>query len=490
MAQELSTTTYNVIYTGTISDSQALMTGSAPFSISSLNQLENGEGEYQGNFVWSAEGKLGVGDSITFDLYGTTKDLYCNVMALETLKAIVLKNTGSSPISLTTNGISFITGTTPKIHVGANSVQTIADLDNGWTITDGVADTITIENTGTNTGTVYEIMFVGVQTENSSSSSSHSSASSESSSSESSSSNSSSSVLKSSSSSESSLSSLSSSSSSLSSPSSSSSSPATSSSSTVSSSSSSPLKSSSSSSSSSSEITETDMVLLNHFNGTNGQTTARDWSNSEHPLTFVNDSQLSTAQTKFGTASLLLDGSDYITIPDSSDWSLNGVDFTIDCWIYITSQMTSSPDSRRIISSGSTGSSAQWMFGIGRLDGWGSGIRLNFGTYDGSFTDYSSDELTGWTYSAWHHVAVVHDGSNFKFFLDGTQYGTVADGTIPEPTAGTRIGCQDAGAEREFFNGYIDELRVLNGKAYWTGAFTPPTQEYKNASASSSSSST
>ena len=487
MTQELSGTSLNVTYSGTITDNQALMSGSAPFSISDIDQIDNGESSGRANFVWAAEGKLGIGGSTTIDLSGVNKDLYCNTLEPDTIKAVVVRNTGNSDLSVQST-IDFTGANDNQVFVGRGSSFAVGDTDDGWAVTG--SDTLTINNTGGVDGTNYELMLLCVQTENSSSSSSHSSASSESSSSESSSSNSSSSVLKSSSSSESSLSSLSSSSSSLSSPSSSSSSPATSSSSTVSSSSSSPLKSSSSSSSSSSEITETDMVLLNHFNGTNGQTTARDWSNSEHPLTFVNDSQLSTAQTKFGTASLLLDGSDYITIPDSSDWSLNGVDFTIDCWIYITSQMTSSPDSRRIISSGSTGSSAQWMFGIGRLDGWGSGIRLNFGTYDGSFTDYSSDELTGWTYSAWHHVAVVHDGSNFKFFLDGTQYGTVADGTIPEPTAGTRIGCQDAGAEREFFNGYIDELRVLNGKAYWTGAFTPPTQEYKNASASSSSSST
>ena len=49
-----------------------------------------------------------------------------------------------------------------------------------------------------------------------------------------------------------------------------------------------------------------------------------------------NDAQLSTAQKKFGTASLLLDGTnDYVE--STSDVDLSSTDFTIDLWIRPTS---------------------------------------------------------------------------------------------------------------------------------------------------------
>ena len=74
-------------------------------------------------------------------------------------------------------------------------------------------------------------------------------------------------------------------------------------------------------------------VLLMHMDGTNGGTTFTDSSTTPHTVTANGGANTSTAQFKFGTASCHMDGTgDYLTIPDSPDWNLDG-DYTIEMWI-------------------------------------------------------------------------------------------------------------------------------------------------------------
>jgi hypothetical protein len=63
--------------------------------------------------------------------------------------------------------------------------------------------------------------------------------------------------------------------------------------------------------------------LLLYGNGTNGSTTITDNSPSPKTVTAVGNAQISTAQSKFGGASIAFDGTgDYITVPDSSAFVL------------------------------------------------------------------------------------------------------------------------------------------------------------------------
>jgi len=74
--------------------------------------------------------------------------------------------------------------------------------------------------------------------------------------------------------------------------------------------------------------------LLLPFDGSNGATSTSDSSNQNHTVTF-NGAQISSAQSKFGGTSLLLDGSnDYLSI-GGAEWNsnLNSGDFTVEFWI-------------------------------------------------------------------------------------------------------------------------------------------------------------
>jgi hypothetical protein len=87
--------------------------------------------------------------------------------------------------------------------------------------------------------------------------------------------------------------------------------------------------------------------------------------------------------------------------------------------------------------------------------------------------------------NSWHHVAITRSGSKTREFVDGQAFPSAWDESIMTPIAGgsylviSGAPCETPGAgDNGDFNGYIDELRVVNGVAVWTSNFTPPTAPY------------
>src|SRR5690554_1699309 len=76
------------------------------------------------------------------------------------------------------------------------------------------------------------------------------------------------------------------------------------------------------------------VVLLLHGDGTDGSTTITDNSGSAHSPTVNGNSQIDTAESQFGGASVLFDGSgDYLEYADSADWDFGTGDFTVEFWM-------------------------------------------------------------------------------------------------------------------------------------------------------------
>ena len=99
--------------------------------------------------------------------------------------------------------------------------------------------------------------------------------------------------------------------------------------------------------------------LLLHGDGTNGSTTIVDSSPSPKTVTAVGDAKISTAQSKFGGASIGFDGSgDSLAAPASISHFGTG-DFTIELWIYRNNAGTSGIQEARI---GQT--AAPWLWYI------------------------------------------------------------------------------------------------------------------------------
>lgn len=197
------------------------------------------------------------------------------------------------------------------------------------------------------------------------------------------------------------------------------------------------------------------LKLLLNLNGTDTATSTTDESDSAHTITFNDNAQLDTAQKKFGTASLLLDGTgDYLSIADSSDWDiLNSEDLTIDLFVRHTDftglenyigQFIDESNSWELLAS--TGN-VQFQFTIG-------GVAQGSMTSTGTISD-----------SNWHHIAVIKSGDNWGLYLDGTQVGyrnqSITDSSFASPL---RIGSRDGSVR--FFDGHMDSIRILKSNTF------------------------
>jgi len=84
------------------------------------------------------------------------------------------------------------------------------------------------------------------------------------------------------------------------------------------------------------------------------------------------------------------------------------------------------------------------------------------------------------TLNVWNHIAVTYDGTNLKSYVNGTLRTTNAYTpvvTLEDCTfvLGAEFDGGNAGAPGNYFNGYIQDVRVSTGLVRYTSNFTPPT---------------
>lgn len=219
-----------------------------------------------------------------------------------------------------------------------------------------------------------------------------------------------------------------------------------------------------------------DVSFHSHFDGTDAATTAIDNSDQAATITFVGNAQIDTAQSVFGGASLLLDGTgDYCTVPDHATLDLSNSDFTIEGLM----RFNGDPGTANMALA------SKWTE-AGNLRSWFCGLRNNALVFQHSTngTDVITTLSEAWNPAGdtWYHVAFVRDGSAMRVFVDGVQLGTddstVSTDTFFDSTALAWFGAFD-GTGNDYMNGWIDEVRILKGTSFYTGTFTPPTAPYE-----------
>ena len=217
--------------------------------------------------------------------------------------------------------------------------------------------------------------------------------------------------------------------------------------------------------------------ILMHFSGSNGSTTFIDNSVNNLTATSNNGASISTVQSKFGGSSLLLDGTnDYLSIPSNAVFNLTG-DYTIEFWAYSSNFAAGNMGylHRGFYNTG-TGTWSGLSFSI---RGLGTLIRFYF--YATTNLNEQKIDVSLPSNNAWHHFAMVKSGTTGTVYVDGTLAGTITSLNTPAASSETlRIGVWDYSAASEYFNGYIDEIRITKGIARYTGSFTPTTSEFPN----------
>ena len=218
------------------------------------------------------------------------------------------------------------------------------------------------------------------------------------------------------------------------------------------------------------EDPDTHTSLLIHSDTTDGSTTFTDSSSTGHTITVYGDLHHETDQYKFGTTAMDFDGTgDYATIPAHNDWDFGTGPYTIECWIktsagsgWIINQANSDTGIRFCVGSNGSGSAGT--------------IQMNEQVSNGDnntngSTDISDDE--------WHHIVVTRGDATqaTKIYVDGKldATGNTHSRNFDNNNImyiGTRYGHGG-----NYFNGYIDELRISKSQRF-TERFTPPTKPY------------
>jgi hypothetical protein len=176
------------------------------------------------------------------------------------------------------------------------------------------------------------------------------------------------------------------------------------------------------------------------------------------------DAKLSTVEKKFGTASLVLDGTaDYIALASNPDFAYGTDDFTIELWIYRTvsgatqvllDQRTANPTNFAPVVFINTSNALQYNDGAASVIIGATVVPLN----------------------DWSHVAVSRSGTSTRLFLNGVQQGSTYTDTRNYITTPVTIGARFNNTQN--FNGFIDELRISKGVARYTTNFTAPTTAF------------
>jgi hypothetical protein len=218
------------------------------------------------------------------------------------------------------------------------------------------------------------------------------------------------------------------------------------------------------------------VVFLHKFAGADGATTGT--AVTGQTLTFVGNAQLDTAEKKFNTASLLLDGTgDYVTVPHSADWYLPG-EFTIELWA--RPQLAAGATKGLLGHMGSTGQFS-WMLAYTYSTASAKWFRADWypnGNSTGavSIVQGSSNLDQG----VFHHVALARDASNvMRLFVGGALAGSATEAGTFDSTNVLHIGYNQTTTAA--FQGWIDSIRITKGVCRYTSAFTPPDTDFPEA---------
>ena len=186
-------------------------------------------------------------------------------------------------------------------------------------------------------------------------------------------------------------------------------------------------------------------------------------------LITVDNTQISTTVKKYGTGSLSFDGTnDYLQLVENGLFDFGTGDFTVEAWINMNAFTTDKGSVMADLGPTNGG----WMLAVRGASqvSWGQ----NQISWDLSTSGFTMSTGT------WYHIAVCRSGTSLKIFIDGTAYATATNTTAYNIInsfvgVGARQLTTGTYGPGEYFNGYIDDLRVTRGYARYTTNFTPPT---------------
>jgi hypothetical protein len=160
-------------------------------------------------------------------------------------------------------------------------------------------------------------------------------------------------------------------------------------------------------------------------------------------------------------ASGYFDGSDTLSIAQTTATDLGNGNWTLESWVYPTAAFT---NNARVFHKTGAGSN-NWI------------VRFDATTGYPYLEIDASSIVTGNAappLNSWSHLAVVRNSNTVTIYLNGASVGSATyTGTPSSPSAATYFASN--ANTNEFFTGYLANSRFVKGTAVYTSAFTPPT---------------
>ena len=206
--------------------------------------------------------------------------------------------------------------------------------------------------------------------------------------------------------------------------------------------------------------------LLLNFNGADGATTTTDASPSAHTVSFEGNAQLDTAAKQFGTASLLLDGTnDAVNLAADNDFDFSDDNYTLECFVRpatgafsanstILSRTKDADNFYRLALHADSNLSFSYMKG-------------------GTFSNVTGGNANG---GVFYHVAVSynHADSNLALYVNNVRVDTTSffvTNHTEMDEAPLQIG--NANVLAQDFSGHIDALRMAKSLKYKAAGLQP-----------------
>jgi len=213
------------------------------------------------------------------------------------------------------------------------------------------------------------------------------------------------------------------------------------------------------------------LELLMHFDDINGSTTFTD--SSDNNINFNQNGGspiISTSEYEFGGSSLYLDGNSYLGTSNNGEFTFGSNDLTYEAWIYLNAYPVSDNwpyqwyDTFVVLCVGSPSAGDGFNLCIGQTEIFcnNSDAKIAAGTHNMSL-------------NTWYHVAAVKYQGTVTTYVNGVSKGSQNVGSVG---GGSIFSVGSETLQGAYFNGYIDEVRVLNGQAAYTSNFTPPTAPF------------
>ena len=192
--------------------------------------------------------------------------------------------------------------------------------------------------------------------------------------------------------------------------------------------------------------------------------------NSNKVLSSSGGPVLKTRYKKFGNSSAFFNGSnDYLYSADSNDWFFGDSNFTIDMQLRANSYSANS-----IFISQVADADNLWSLGYDTTNGY-IFRAVSGGTEIANVTHAAT---TGYSANTFYHVEVVRSGSSWAIYRDGTSLGNqTTSNVMPDISAPLEIARQNVPSSYQYFNGFMDEIRISHAARH-TAAFTAPSYQH------------